>query len=71
MIKLKDSRGQDSLTLGFVVLSWIAGTITFMLAAYKGEYFLAEYGMFVGTSLAPFMFREWQNKGNKTDDVLT
>jgi hypothetical protein len=62
MITLKDSRGSDSHTLGLISLSWLTGTAVFLAAAWNGQYPIAEYGIFVGTNLAPYIFREYKEK---------
>jgi len=62
MIKMKNSRGEPSSTLGFAVLSWIAGTGVFILAAWKGTYLLAEYGIFLTGTIGTYVFKEKTDK---------
>ena len=68
MIKLKDSRGKESHTLGFVYIAFTVGTIAFLYATYKsGIADLVGYGGFVFGSMMPYVIREWKEKDAKLD----
>ena len=66
MFKLKDTRGDESHTLGFAVVTWVVGTSAFLYKlATEHPYALDSYGIFVATAVSPFVIREYI-KRNKT-----
>ena len=62
MLKLKDSRGKESLTLGFTVVAFFAGTFGFVYSTLHGSTDLGGYGGFVFGSMMPWIVREWKEK---------
>jgi len=63
MIKLTDSRGNKSLTLGFVVIAFMTGTGAFIYSTITGGTIdLASYGIFMFTNLLPWLAREYKEK---------
>lgn len=63
LFKFKDSRGRESTTLSFVLLSWLAGTGAFIYSLVTDHpYGLTDYGLFVGAVLAIWLGREWTEK---------
>lgn len=66
MIKFKDSRGKDSLTLGFVAIAFLIGNIGFIYSFIKGNPVdLIGYGTFISGSIFPWLVREYTEKVSK------
>lgn len=60
MLKMKDSSGRPSNTLGFATIAFIVGTAAFIYKLPTDTPFsLFDYGSFIGTAIAPFVAREW------------
>jgi len=69
MIKIIDSRGNKSLTLGFVTIAFIAGTAGFIWSFIHGNPpDLTGYGTFVFGSMIPWLAREYTEKVGKEND---
>lgn len=63
MIKVKDSKGKPSTTLGLVSIAFVSITIAFLYATFKlNQVDLMAYGTGVMTILAPFVAREFKEK---------
>ena len=63
MIKIKDTRGNESNTLGFAVVTFLVGTGAFLYKLPTETPFgLAEYGAFVVAAVLPFVAREFIKK---------
>lgn len=63
MLKMKDSRGNESITLGFVIIAFIIGNIAFVYPLFHGESAdLAGYGMFLSGAILPYVAREFIEK---------
>jgi hypothetical protein len=68
VIKLTDSRGRKSLTLGFVTIAFIIGTASFVYATLHGvPPDLGSYGLFVSGSILPWVAREYIEKNKQGD----
>lgn len=69
MIKLKDSRGKDTVTLGFVTIAFLVGNIGFLydLIINKNPSNLLGYGTFVSGSILPWLVREYTEKVKKNE----
>jgi hypothetical protein len=63
VIKIKDSRGVHSHTLGFAIIAFAVGTFGYLYQLFIGQpYTLLDYGTFVATAILPFVIREYTNK---------
>ena len=63
MLKIKDSKGKPSTTLGFVSIAFLTITSAFVYSTYQsGQAELLAYGTGVMTILAPFVAREYKEK---------
>ena len=66
MLKMKDSRGNNSHTLGFAITTFLVGTGAFLYKLpTETPFSLAEYGAFVMAAVAPFVVREFIKKDNQ------
>jgi hypothetical protein len=61
-LSLKDSRGRESITLSFVIGSWLTTTGMFVWKGDAGD--MMTYGAAVTAVLAIWLGREWQEKRN-------
>ena len=65
---MKDSRGNHSKTLPLVYVAFVVGTFAFAYSTIKGMMDLSAYGLFVSTSLLPWIGREAIEKLGKKND---
>lgn len=74
-ISIKDSRGKESITLGFVFISWAVVVVKFLIAGITigslGTMPMigaGEFGMAVAAILAIWLGREWTEKKNQNKE---
>ena len=65
---MKDSRGNHSKTLPLVYIAFAVGTFAFIYSTINGNSDLSAYGLFVSTSLLPWVGREAIEKIGKKND---
>ena len=65
-MKIKDTRGRESITLTFCTLAFMVLLGKFLLAGVMGvpEMGAGEFGLAFAAVLAPWLHREWVEKKN-------
>lgn len=70
MMKMKDSKGNNTVTLGFVTSAFIVGTVGFIYSFLNGNPVdLMGYGVFITGSIFPWLVREYTEKVKKNVDA--